>query len=51
MVNLLSNGQLFDENTVLIESSKWSGFLLKNTKDMELITKLAKASPDQGLSF
>ena len=51
MVNLLSNGQLFDENTVLIESSKWSGFLLKNTKDMELITKLAKASPDQGLRF
>ena len=51
MVDLLSNGQLFDENTFLIESSKWSGFLLKNTKDMEFITKLAKASPDQGFSF
>jgi hypothetical protein len=51
MVSLLSNGQLFDENTVLVESCIWSGFFLKNTDDMDLITTLSKASPDQGLSF
>ncbi len=48
--NLLK-GQLFNEKTELIESSKWSGFLLKNDKDMDLIIKLSKVAPDQGVKF
>ena len=48
--NLLT-GQLFNEKTELIESSKWSGFLLKNDKDMDLIIKLSKVAPDQGVKF
>ncbi|MDA9559811.1 hypothetical protein N9R59_02570 [Porticoccaceae bacterium] len=48
MTKALENGQLFDEKTRLVESSRWSSFLLKNESDMELITKLSKVAPDQG---
>ena len=51
MIDLLSQGQLFDKNTYLVESSKWSNFLLKNREDMDLITMLSKAAPDQGIDF
>ena len=51
MVSLLSKGQLFDKNTILVKSSIWSSFLLKNKDDMDLIKTLSKTSPDQGLSF
>ena len=49
MSDKLKEGQLFDENTKLIESSRWSSFLLKDEKDMELIKKLSIVAPDQGL--
>jgi len=45
----LANGQLFDEETRQVKSSIWSSFLLKNKNDLELITKLSKVAPDQGL--
>ena len=48
MMGMLSKGQLFDENTYLVNSSKWSSFLLKSKEDMELITSLSKVAPDQG---
>ncbi|MDB3950463.1 hypothetical protein N9403_02380 [Gammaproteobacteria bacterium] len=51
MIDLLSQGQLFDNNTHLVESSKWSNFLLKSKEDMDLITMLSKAAPDQGVDF
>ena len=47
MINLLKDGQLFNEDTHLVESSKWSSFLLKNQDDMELIKLLIDAAPDQ----
>ena len=49
MMNMLSKGQLFNEDTYLVNSSKWSNFLLKNQEDMALITSLSKVAPDQGL--
>jgi len=51
MMEKLANGQLFDEQTRQVESSKWSSFLLKNKDDLELITKLSKVAPNQGLKF
>lgn len=51
MLEKLANGQLFDEETSQVESSEWSSFLLKNKDDLELITKLSKVAPDQGLNF
>ena len=50
-VKNLINGQLFDSNTRLIESSRWSSFLLKNDADMKLIRDLANSAPDQGIKF
>ena len=47
----LINGQLFDSNTRLVESSRWSSFLLKNDDDMKLIREMAKIAPDQGIKF
>ena len=47
----LSNGQLFDSKTTLVESSKWSGFLLKDKNDLALITLLSKVAPNQGIIF
>ena len=49
MIKKLEIGQLFDEKTKLVGSSRWSSFLLKNKDDMLLIKELAKAAPDQGL--
>ena len=46
-INFLKEGQLFNEDTHLVESSKWSSFLLKNQDDMELIKLLIDAAPDQ----
>ena len=40
-MGMLAEGQLFDERTELVESSRWSSFLLKNQSDMELIETLA----------
>ena len=37
MTEKLSSGQLFDQHTKLITSSRWSSFLLKNEEDMQLI--------------
>ena len=51
MIKKLANGQLFDEKTRLVESSRWSSFLLKNKDDMELVTKLSKVAPNQGQSL
>lgn len=48
MINILKKGQLFDDDTQLIESSKWSSFLLKNHDDMEFIKGIADIAPDQG---
>ena len=48
MINVLKKGQLFDEDTQLIESSKWSSFLLKNHHDLEFIKILFNVAPDQG---
>lgn len=50
MMSMLSKGQLFDQNTYLVNSSKWSSFLLKSKEDMALITSLSKVAPDQGIS-
>ena len=47
MINILEKGQLFDENTQLVESSKWSSFLLKNNDDMDFIKKIIDLAPDQ----
>ena len=51
MTQKLSSGQLFDEHTKLITSSRWSSFLLKNKEDMQLIRSLSMVAPDQGLEF
>jgi hypothetical protein len=51
MMVMLANGQLFNSHTRMVESSKWSNFLLKNQSDMDLITTLSKVAPDQGLNF
>ena len=47
MINILEKGQLFDEDTQLVESSKWSSFLLKNNDDMDFIKTLIDMAPDQ----
>ena len=47
MINTLKKGQLFDENTQLVESSKWSSFLLKNSDDLNLIKSLINKAPDE----
>ncbi len=47
MINILEKGQLFDEDTQLVESSKWSSFLLKNNDDMDFIKTLMDMAPDQ----
>ena len=47
MINVLKQGQLFDEDTQHVESSRWSGFLLKNHDDMEFIQMLMNVAPDE----
>ena len=51
MVQYLKKGQLFNHDTELTESSRWSSFLLKNENDMHLIRDLSKIAPNQGLKF
>jgi len=51
MVQYLKKGQLFNHDTELIESSRWSSFLLKSENDMRLIRDLSKIAPNQGLKF
>ena len=51
MMEKLSSGQLFDQHTKLITSSRWSSFLLKNEEDLQLIKSLYKVAPDQGINF
>ena len=34
--------KLFDENTTLVESSRWSNYLLKTQEDFEIIKLLYK---------
>lgn len=41
----LETGQLFNENSVMIESSSWSNFLLKSQEDFNLIRDLIKIAP------
>jgi CMP-N,N'-diacetyllegionaminic acid synthase len=50
MLNKLKKGQLFDEETQLVESSRWSGFLLKNQEDLDIIRALHCIAPDQSAS-
>jgi CMP-N-acetylneuraminic acid synthetase len=47
MISILEKGQLFDEDTQLVESSKWSSFLLKNHDDMNFIKTLIDIAPNQ----
>lgn len=47
MINILEKGQLFDEDTQLVESSKWSSFLLKNNDDLDFIKTIMAMAPDQ----
>ncbi len=47
MAKRLESGQLFDESTRLVESSKWSSFLLKTKEDLEVIRTLYPVAPDQ----
>ena len=42
MIPKLKDGQLFDENTTLVESSRWSNYLLKTQEDFEIIKLLYK---------
>ena len=51
MIKNLKKGYLFNKETFLQESSFWSNFLLKNKTDMELIKRLSKVAPNQGLKF
>jgi len=44
-IEMLKNGQLFNESTKMIESSIWSNFLLKSHDDFLLIEKLSTVSP------
>lgn len=50
MINKLANGQLFDDRTQLVESSRWSSFLLKTKEDLEVIRNLYSVAPDQLIS-
>lgn len=45
MVDTLKRGQLFDENTQFVESSRWSSFLLKNSDDMRFIREMIDVAP------
>ena len=45
-IEMLANGQLFNESTKMIESSIWSSILLKTKEDFDLIKKLATIVPN-----
>ena len=44
-IEMLANGQLFNDSTKMIESSIWSSILLKSQEDFDLIEKLAAIVP------
>jgi CMP-N-acetylneuraminic acid synthetase len=41
----LQKGQLFNETSLMIESSPWSNFLLKSKEDFDLIESLERVAP------
>ncbi len=45
-MEMLENGQLFNDSTTMIESSIWSNILLKSKEDFDLIQKLSAVSPN-----
>jgi len=45
-IEMLENGQLFNDSTTMIESSIWSNILLKSKEDFDLIEKLSAVSPN-----
>ena len=45
-IEMLEGGQLFNDSTMMIESSIWSSILLKSKEDFDLIEKLATISPN-----
>jgi hypothetical protein len=45
-IEMLANGQLFNDSTKMIESSIWSSILLKSQDDFDLIEKLAAIVPN-----
>ena len=45
-IEMLENGQLFNDSTTMIESSIWSNILLKSKQDFDLIEKLSAVSPN-----
>ena len=47
-VKYLKKGELFPKQNSIYESSRWSGILLKNPEDLEIIRTLYKIAPDQG---
>tara|TARA_B100000780_G_C21030929_1_gene413361 strand:- start:86 stop:760 length:675 start_codon:yes stop_codon:yes gene_type:complete len=47
-VEFLINGELFSKKNFIYESSKWSGILLKNKEDLEIVRALYPIAPDQG---
>lgn len=48
MVEHLKLGHLFDTRTTILQSSRWSSFLLKNEEDLAVIRALISIAPDQG---
>jgi len=48
MISGLAIGHLFDMKTTILQSSRWSGFLLKNEEDLAVIRALFPIAPDQG---
>lgn len=49
MLDQLEGGQLFDVNTLVLRSSRWSCFLLKTEEDLRIIEALKPIAPDQGV--
>ena len=47
-VKYLKKGELFPKKNLIYESSRWSGILLKNPEDLEIIRTLYRIAPDQG---
>ena len=48
MIERLALGHLFDLKTTILQSSRWSSFLLKNEEDLAIIRALMSIAPDQG---
>jgi hypothetical protein len=48
MIERLALGHLFDLKTTILQSSRWSSFLLKSEEDLAIIRALMSIAPDQG---